>query len=80
MAFIKKTENFVSLLKILPMDAYGVCETFANPPLFVQFLRQTQILILKILNVFMWLKLSPSLNLGKNKHFSKVSMFEMVIL
>ncbi len=25
MAFIKKTGNFTSLLKILLMDAYGVC-------------------------------------------------------
>jgi len=42
-------------------------------PLFAQFLRQTQILILKIPNVFLRLKFSPSLNLNKNEHFSKVS-------
>ena len=30
--------------------------------LFAQFLRQAQILILEILNVFLWLKLSPFLN------------------
>jgi hypothetical protein len=40
---------------------------------FAQFLRQTQILILEILNVFLWLKSSPSLNLNKIEHFSKVS-------
>jgi len=39
---------------------------------FAQFLRQTQILILEILNVLLWLKFSPSLNLNKNEHFSKV--------
>jgi outer membrane lipoprotein-sorting protein len=47
-----------------------LCKT----PLFAQFLCQVQILILKILNVFLWLKFSPSLNLNKNEHFSKVSM------
>jgi hypothetical protein len=47
-----------------------LCKT----PLFAQFLRQPQILILKILNVFLWLKFSPSLNLNKNEHFSKVSL------
>jgi hypothetical protein len=36
-------------------------------------LRQAQILILEILNVFLWLKFSPFLNLNKNEHFSKVS-------
>ena len=41
--------------------------------LFALFLRQTQILILEILNVLLWLKFSPSLNLNKNKHFSKAS-------
>ena len=46
-----------------------LCKT---PP-FAQFLRQAQILILEILNVFLWLKLSPSLNLNKIEHFSKVS-------
>jgi len=37
---------------------------------------QAQILILKILHVFLWLKFSPSLNLNpakSGKHFSKVS-------
>jgi len=47
-----------------------LCKT---PP-FVQFLRQAQILILEILNVFLWLKLSPSLNLKEIEHFSKVSL------
>jgi hypothetical protein len=49
-------------------------------PPFAQFLRQAQILILKILNVFLWLKFSPSLNIkygfnwaGKIERFSKVS-------
>ena len=54
-------------------------------PLFSQFLRQAQILILEILNVFLpalwnakhiplgWVRFSPSLNLNKNEYFSKVS-------
>ncbi len=46
-----------------------LCKT----PSFAQFLCQAQILILKILNVFQWLKSSPSLNLNKIEHFSKVS-------
>jgi hypothetical protein len=46
-----------------------LCKT---PP-FAQFLRQAQILILKILNVFLRLKSSPSLTLNKIRHFSKVS-------
>ena len=40
--------------------------------LFAQFLRQTKNLILEILNVLLWLKFSPSLNLNKDEHFSKV--------
>jgi len=47
----------------------AVCKTL----LFAQFWCQAQILILKILNVLLWLKFSPSLNLNKNEHFSKVS-------
>ena len=41
--------------------------------LFIQFLRQTQILILEIFNIFLWLIFSSSLNSNKNHHFSKVS-------
>jgi hypothetical protein len=47
---------------------------FCKTPPFAQFRRQAQILILEILNVFLWLKLSSSLNLNKIGHFSKVSM------
>ena len=43
-------------------------------PSFAQSLRQTQILILEILNVFLWLKFSPFLTLTKIEHFSKVSL------
>ena len=46
-----------------------LCKT---PP-FAQFRRQAQILILKILNVFLWLKLSPFLVLNKIERFAKVS-------
>jgi hypothetical protein len=38
---------------------------------------QAQILILKILNVCLWLKFSPSLALNKNKQFSKVLTHQM---
>jgi len=51
------------------MSKRDLCKT---PP-FAQFLRQAQILILKILNVFLWLKFLPSLALNKIEHFSKVS-------
>jgi hypothetical protein len=37
--------------------------------LFCQYLRQTQILILEILNVCLWLKFSSSLILTKNPSF-----------
>ena len=46
------------------------CKT---PP-FAQFRRQAQILSLEILNVFLHLKFSPSLNLNKIERFSKVSV------
>ncbi len=47
-----------------------LCKT---PP-FAQFRRQAQILILKILYVFLWLKLSPFLALNKIERFAKVSI------
>jgi len=56
----------------LMLSKRDLCKT---PP-FAQFLCQAQILILKILNVFLWLKFSPSLNLNKIEHFSKVSKRE----
>ncbi len=43
-----------------------------TPP-FTRFLLQAQILILQILNVFLWLKLSPSLNLNKIECSAKLS-------
>jgi hypothetical protein len=55
---------------ILPLANGDLCK---KPP-FAQSLRQAQILILKILNVFLWLKFSPSLALNKIEHFSKVSI------
>ncbi|MEA2040327.1 MAG: hypothetical protein U9N82_10970 [Thermodesulfobacteriota bacterium] len=36
---------------------------------FSQSLRQAQILIFEIFNIFLWLKLSPSLTLHKIEHF-----------
>jgi len=46
--------------------------------LFIQFLRQAQISILEIFYIFLWLKFSPSLNLNKNYHFSKVSPYVVI--
>ena len=43
-----------------PMTSYRTHRDLCKTPLFAQFLRQTQILILKILNVFLRLKFSPS--------------------
>ncbi len=40
---------------------------------FAQSLRWAQILVLKILDVFLRLRFSPAFNLGKTDHFSKVS-------
>ena len=48
-------------------------DLWKTPP-FDQFRRQAQILILKILNVFMWLKFLSSLAWNKREHFSKVSI------
>ena len=57
--------------KVLPtIMLRDLCKT---PP-FAQFRRQAQILTLEILNVFLWLKFSPSLDLNKIEHFSKVSL------
>jgi hypothetical protein len=55
-----------------------LCKT---PP-FAQSQRQAQILILKILHVFLWLKFSPFLVLNKIERFSKVStacMFTKIV-
>jgi hypothetical protein len=55
--------------KLFAMITGDLCKTLP----FAQFQRQTQILSLEILNVFLHLKFSPSLNLNKIEHFSKVS-------
>jgi len=47
---------------------------------FAQSLRQAQILILEILNVFLWLKFSPSLTLNKLKRFKTGSCLLVVLL
>jgi hypothetical protein len=60
----------ILLITVIRFFIRDLCKT---PP-FAQFLCQAQILILKILNVFLWLKFSPSLNLNKIEHFSKVSI------
>jgi hypothetical protein len=60
--------------------AIGEADKFLRLPCEMRSLflwGQAQILILKILNVFMRLKFSPSLNLNKNEHFSKVSITDL---
>jgi len=59
---------------VLVMSKRDLCKT----PLFAQFRRQAQILILKILNVFLWLKFSSSLALNKIGHFPKVSKTDQI--
>jgi len=44
---------------------------------FAQSLRQAQILILEILNVFLWLNFSPFLTLNKLKRFETGSMIKV---
>ena len=44
-------------------------------PPFARSLRQTQILILEILNIFLWLKFSSSLISNKIEHFENGSSF-----
>gem|GEM_PF-559239 len=53
--------------------AGGISRDLCKTSLFAQFLCQAQILILEIFDIFLWLKFSPSLDLNKNKHLSKVS-------
>jgi hypothetical protein len=81
-------------LSLLRVETFAKRPFLPNPPEADKFLRlpremrslflwgQAQILILKILNVFLRLKLSPSLNLNKNEHFSKVSLsiIELVLI
>jgi len=54
-----------------PLQNAPFCPISAKASLKCQ--RQSQILSLEILNVFLHLKFSPSLNLNKIEHFSKVS-------
>jgi len=66
--FLQNRDNNGIAKKLTTGD---LCKT---PP-FAQFRRQTQILILKIRNVFLWLKFSPFLALNKIERFAKVSQY-----
>ena len=68
----KLTEKLSGFFRFVYSRALYFRDLCKTPP-FAQFRRQAQILILKILSVFLRLKLSPSLNLNKIEHFSKVS-------
>ena len=52
---------------------YHYRANFKTSP-FAQYLRQAQILILEIHNVFLWLKFSSSLILNKIEHFETASV------
>jgi hypothetical protein len=51
----------------------GVTRRLSENGYFPQSLRQAQILILEILNVFLWLKFSPSLILQEISHSQTTS-------
>ena len=88
-----KNFNRTGLLRIirLPVSFYILRDLCKKPP-FAQFLRlpcgmrslflwgQAQILILKILNVFLWLKFSPFLALNKIERFAMVSLLCVLLL
>jgi len=78
--FCKKIIS-TGLLRIirLPVSFYILRDLCKTPP-FAQFRRQAQILILKILNVFLWLKFSPFLALNKIERFAKVSLLCVLLL
>jgi len=57
------------MLQVHGFNLGDLCKT----ALFSRFLRQAQIQILKILNIFLWLKFSSFLALNKMEHFSRVS-------
>jgi hypothetical protein len=62
-------------------DNVIVRANFKTSP-FAQYLRQAQILILEIRNVFLWLKFSPSLTLNpavSGKHFETASSFHILV-
>ncbi len=73
-----KDRDIFRILEVIPEQKQRcirltIKRDLCKTPPFVQFLCQAQILILEILNVCLWLKFSPSLNLNKIEHFSKVS-------
>ena len=69
-----RSKGYLSALTA-PLNRY-ICITLP----FVQFLRQAQILILGISNIFLWLKFSPSLNLNKIEHSAKVSNLYLLFI
>ena len=66
----KGSERVAEAVGMVLVAIGDLCKT---PP-FAQLQRQAQILILEIFNIFLRLKFSPSLNLSKIEHFSKVSI------
>ena len=68
-AHVKNLQDGLNVKFFVMKTNRDLCKT---PP-FAQLLRQAQILILEIFNIFLRLKFSPSLYLNKIGHFSKVS-------
>ena len=64
--------NHFALEGSLPAGGEAFLRALKKSP-FAQFLCQTQILILEIPHVFLWLKLSSSLTLNKIEYFLKLS-------
>jgi len=56
------------------MFVNNIDEPISKRPILSKSLRQAQILFLEILNVFLWLKFSPSLTLNKLKRFETGSV------
>ena len=72
---VQGNSAFKGLIFYLTPRAYYLYTRAKIPcktPLFAQFRCQAPISILEILKVFLWLKFSPSLDLNKIEHFSKV--------
>ena len=61
-------------ISIIRLEEGSMIRDLCKKPPFAQSQRHAQFLILEIFNIFVRLKLSPSLTLTKIKRFSKVSL------
>ena len=72
---IQDKTNLVLTRTASPYIDSNIMRPLQNAPLLPNSGVRLKFLILKILNVFLWLKLSPFLVLNKIEHFSKVSIY-----